>query len=295
MAEQPPGPGSTDQTSPSDSPEPNGSGNGAGPAKPAWTTGWQRLSRTFVGPPVPRSAPRGGPRSTSQATAPVPDFAGLTDAQKRQLVNQVDGMEKKIGYAASALAVVLTLVGSVPYMVRKVSVATLTKPSDHSCPHHYTYTGSGSSATCNTIYSVGHYAFYMVVLLVFAAAILVTVRIGRRAPLAFTIVLTGLALGSLLSQTIAVLPFIIAGGWLLLRAYRSQKYGAPGAKAPLPGYTPAARGPAPRAKAGSATNASRRSRKGAPPPTTVTGRAAPGANKRYTPKTPPKPTKPTKP
>ncbi|HVX20538.1 MAG TPA: hypothetical protein VHB02_04255 [Acidimicrobiales bacterium] len=258
-------------------------------------TGWQRLSKTFVNPPGPKSAPAGGTRPASGTTTaqPVPDFANMTDAEKRRVVNQADSIEKKIGYAAAALATVLTLVGSIPYMVRRVSVSTLTKPTGHHCPNHYTYTthGTGQAATCNTVYPPSHYAFSMVVLLVFAAAIVVTIRIGRRAPLAFTIVLTGLALGSLLGNSIAVLPFIVAGGWLLLRAWRSQKNGAPNAKTPLPGYTPPARGPAPRNKSGTTTNASRRSRKGAPPSATPGGRPAPTANKRYTPKTPPKPTK----
>jgi hypothetical protein len=261
------------------------------PSPPGWTTGWQRLSKTFLTPVAPKSSPR-----QKAPVQPHPDFSTMTDAQKRNLVNQIDPTERKIGYAASALAVVLTLVANIPYMVSRVSVATTTKPNGHTCADHYTYTtnGAGKAATCNTIYPASHYAFYLVVLLVFSVAIFVTVRIGRRAPLAFTMVLTGLALGSFIANTIIVLPFIVAGGWLLLRAWRSQKYGSPSAKAPLPGYTPAMRGPAPKTgtasgrPSASTTNASRRSRKGQPTPTTATGRSAPTANKRYTPKAPPR-------
>ncbi|HEY1734867.1 MAG TPA: hypothetical protein VGG23_10495 [Acidimicrobiales bacterium] len=271
----------------------DGPSNGQ-PSSPVWVSGWQRLSKTFVTPPG-QSGQR-ATRSTPATQQPAPDFSAMTEAQKRNLVNQIDPTERKIGYIASGLAVVLTLVSTIPYMVRRVAVATTTKPSGHSCANHYTYTThSGSAATCNTVYPASHYAFSLVLLLVFSAAIFVTVRIGRRAPLAFTLVLTGLAIGSVIANTIIVLPFIFAGGWLLLRAWRSQKYGSPSAKAPLPGYTPPRRGPAPKAGSasgragGSTTNASRRSRKGQPPPTTTTGRAAPTANKRYTPKTPPKP------
>jgi flagellar biogenesis protein FliO len=266
--------------------------DGASNGRPTWTTGWQRLSKTFVTPPG-QSAQRSS-RSTPAAQQPTPDFSAMTETQKRNLVNQIDPTERKIGYIASGLAVVLTLVSTIPYMVRRVSVATTTKPSGHTCANHYTYTThSGSAATCNTVYPTSHYAFSLILLLVFSAAIFVTVRIGRRAPLAFTLVLTGLAIGSVIANTIIVLPFIFAGGWLLLRAWRSQKYGSPSAKAPLPGYTPPRRGPAPKAGAaggrsgGSTTNASRRSRKNQPPPS-PTGRTAPTANKRYTPKAPPK-------
>jgi flagellar biogenesis protein FliO len=262
------------------------------PNSPVWTTGWQRLSKTFVTPPG-QSGQRAS-RSKPAAQQPTPDFSAMTETQKRNLVNQIDPTERKIGYIASGLAVVLTLVSTIPYMVRRVSVATTTKPSGHTCANHYTYTThSGSAATCNTVYPTSHYAFSLILLLVFSAAIFVTVRIGRRAPLAFTLVLTGLAIGSVIANTIIVLPFIFAGGWLLLRAWRSQKYGSPSAKAPLPGYTPPRRGPAPKAGAasgrsgGSTTNASRRSRKNQPPPS-PTGRTAPSANKRYTPKAPPK-------
>ncbi len=265
-----------------------GSSNG----RATWTTGWQRLSKTFVTPPG-QSRQR-APRATA-AQSSTPDFSAMTDTEKRNLVNQIDPTERKIGYVASALAIVLTLVANIPYMVRRVSVATTTKPSGHSCANHYTYTThSGGAATCNTIYSTSHYVWGLVVLLVFSVAIFVTVRIGRRAPLAFTLVLTGLAIGSVIANTIIVLPFIFAGGWLLLRAWRSQKYGSPSAKAALPGYTPPRRGPAPKAgstsgrSGSSTTNAGRRSRKGQPPATTATGRAVPTANKRYTPKAPPK-------
>src|SRR6185437_13957186 len=239
-------------------------GNGSGPAQPVWQTGWQRLSRTFVNPSGSASASAGRTRPAPKAAAATPDFATMTDAQKRQMINQIDGTERKIGYAAAALAAVLTVAYNVPFMVSRITVETTVKPTGHTCADGYRYTthGAGQAATCNTIFPVSHYAWYLVVLLVFSAGIFITVRIGRRAPLAFAMVLTGLALGSLLGNTIAVLPFIVAGGWLLLRAWRSQKNGSPTAKAPLPGYTPPARGPAPRGKAGSTSNASRRARKG---------------------------------
>ena len=74
--------------------------------RPTWTTGWQRLSKTFVTPPG-QSGQRAA-RSTP-AQQPTPDFSAMTDTQKRNLVNQIDPTERKIGYVASGLAVVLTL------------------------------------------------------------------------------------------------------------------------------------------------------------------------------------------
>lgn len=70
------------------------------------------------------------------------------------------------------------------------------------------------------------------------------------------------------------LAFIMFGGWLMLRAYRIQKFGTPSAK--LAAREAAARPP-------------RRERKRATrSPAAPAGHAPPKANKRYTPKAPPR-------
>lgn len=94
----------------------DGATNGR-PNSPVWTTGWQRLSKTFVTPPG-QSRQR-APRATA-AQSSTPDFSAMTDTEKRNLVNQIDPTERKIGYVASTLAIVLTLVANIPYMVRRV-------------------------------------------------------------------------------------------------------------------------------------------------------------------------------
>lgn len=239
-------------------------------------TGWERLSETFL-----RPAPAPGRRAEPEKI----DYASMTDEEKRRRINQIDPVERKVGLAASALAAVFALVYTVPYMVSKISVATTVKPVHKTCTHGYTYVASTN--TCNGVYPASHYTFPLILWLVFAAAIYVTVRIGRRAPMAFAIVLTGLAFGTV----IIMLPFVVAGGWLLLRAYRTQKYGAPTAKAPVEGYVR----PPPRSgrtAGGSATangtrNSTRRRRQGEPGPEAAV-RPPPSASKRYTPKSPPK-------
>jgi hypothetical protein len=150
-----------------------------------------------------------------------------------------------------------------------------------------TYAANGKGpATCNAVYPAGHYVLPLVVWLVLGVAIYVTVRLGRRAPMAFAIIITGLAFGTIL----VLVPFVGAGAWLLLRAWRTQKYGSPTARSPVEGYVrPPPRagraGPRTRSTAASqAKSASSRGAKAGPP----ARREAPSANKRYTPKAPPR-------
>lgn len=242
-------------------------------------TGWQRLSETFL-----RS-----PKQTPQSKPSAADLSTLTDAERRARINQIDSTERKVGLAAAVLATLFALVYSVPYMVSKIVVATTVKPVHKTCATHLTYTvNAGKAATCNGVLSPSHYTFQLVIWLVFAAAILVTVRIRRRSPLAFAMVLTGLAFGTL----ILILPFLVGGGWLLLRAWRTQKYGSPTATTPVEGYVRPNPGASRRAggtTAGSGTvrNSTRRQRRGQPEePEAV--RLPPSQSKRYTPKAPPK-------
>jgi hypothetical protein len=257
-----------------------GTGPNDAPRRPR--TGWERLSQTFMRPASPQ-----GPRPE-----PVKiEYASMTDEEKRARITQIDPMERKVGLAAAALAAVFALVYTIPYMVSKISVATTVKPVHDTCIDKYHYVASTN--TCNTVYPASHYTFPLVLWLVFAIAIYVTVRIGRRAPMAFAIVLTGLAFGTV----IIMLPFVVGGAWLLLRAYRTQKYGAPTARAPVEGYVR----PPPRSGRGSTRgtggggsgggggtrNASRRTRGGEPEPEQAV-RRPPTASKRYTPKAAPK-------
>lgn len=239
------------------------------------TTPWGRLAQTFLRPPSPKA-----PREPEYV-----DFSRMTDEQKRARIVTQDPTERKIGIAASLLAVVLALVSYVPYMVSKKSVAlTTVKPKGKTCSPiagvtHLHYVAA--TKTCDGIYPASHYVLPLVVVLVLAAAIYVTVLIKRRAPLAFTIVMTGLALGTALY----LVPYAVAGGWVMLRAYRANKYGSPTARSKMTGWVP----PAPRGTTRRAKANAPRDRKGKGKGTSATTtRKPPAANKRYTPKSPPK-------
>jgi hypothetical protein len=228
---------------------------------------WHRLSRAIQGWTPPKEAG-------------AADFSRMDDEEKRAYISRIDPTERKVGLVASALGIALAIYANVPYMVSKIAVPTTLKPKGKTCPTdvtphlHYVAT----TKTCNGVYPPSHYVLPLIVSLVLAIAIYVTVRIRRRAPLAFTMVITGLAFGSLL----VLLPFGLGGAWVMLRAWRTQKYGAPTARAPVTGWV----APAPR----SSTRRSRSSaaRKSKAPDSGSANRKPPEASKRYTPKTPPK-------
>jgi hypothetical protein len=251
-------------------------GNGGAPR-----TGWQRLSETFLRPASPPKEPQ-----------EQPDFSRMSETEKRARIVAIDPVERKVGIVASILGVALALYANVPYMVSKISVITTVKPKGKACGTvigitnlHYV----ASTKTCNGAYPASHYVLPLIISMVLAAAIYVTVRIRRRAPLAFTLVMTGLAFGSL----IVLVPYGLAGAWVMLRAWRTQKYGAPTARGvALEGWTPPPpRGTTRRAK--STGPSSTRRRKAGAEPEKSTARKPPTANKRYTPKAPP-PAKPKK-
>lgn len=203
----------------------------------------------------------------------------MDDDEKRARIAAIDPLERKVGIIGSILGVALALYANVPYMVSKIAVPTTVKPKNKACADGLKYVASTKS--CNGVYPASHYVLPLVVSLVLAIAIYVTVRIRRRAPLAFALVMTGLAFGTL----IVLVPFGLAGAWVMLRAWRTQKYGAPTARVRLEGWAPPApRGTTRRPK--SSGPAGGRRRKGAAEDKS-TVRKPPSANKRYTPKTPP--------
>lgn len=238
-------------------------GNGSAPR-----TAWERLSQTFLRPAAP---PKAAPEEP-------PDFSTMTDDEKRARIIAIDPGERRVGIAAAILAVALAIYANVPYMISKTAVATTVKPKHGACAGGLQFVKTTN--TCNGVYAPSHYVLPLAITLILAAAIYVTVRIRRRSPLAFALVMTGLAFGTLF----VLLPYGAAGAWVMFRAWRTQKYGSPSAKTAVAGWTP----PPPRGttrRARSAGPAGSRRRRGEP--ATPAARKPPVANKRYTPKTPP--------
>ena len=279
-------------------------------APPPPRTFLQRMSQTFLNPPKPKPKAKsngkaepggaaGGPGggAAGGAAGEVQPERPLTDAEKRARITQIDDTERKLGYAASILAGVIALLTFVPFIDNpNLTITKTAAPTKgHTCPTHYEYAKVSGHFTC--VQYVTHPRSYwvteLVILLLFVVAIFITTRIGRRAALAFATLMTGLAMLSVV-QSVLAFPFIFLGGWLLIRAWRVQRYGSPTAKGP------AAKGPgsdgSPGSKAGgggrgsgtrpAATRGEGRGRRGASKK--PAGPTRPAPSKRYTPKAPPR-------
>ncbi|MGH9045517.1 MAG: hypothetical protein ACRDVP_11955 [Acidimicrobiales bacterium] len=194
------------------------------------------------------------------------------DEGKRKAVLQLDDRERKIGLLGGALALLIALVTTVPYVLdpsKRVS-QTLSATKDHHClVKGFVYTKSSNACVGKVSYPLEHWLFALILMVAFAAAILVTVKIGRRGPLGFIALMTGLAFDTQVG--ILGLPFVAGGGWLLVRAWRVQRYGSPTAPR---GNSKGTRSPPDRTRPG-------RANKDREPQAL---RKAPGASKRYTPK-----------
>ena len=271
--------------------------DGAQTAAP--TTFMAKVSQAFFKPPKPKA-----PEQPQEPERP------LTDAEKKAKVNQIDPTERKIGLGGAALAAVIGLFTFVPYIdnPRSAPHPTSSVIKGHTCASGYTYQKVSGRYTCvdlNAHYAAAHWVPDLVIVLLFALAVFVTVRIGRRAPLAFALLMTGFALEAVV-QTVLAIPFVFAGGWLVVRAWRVQKYGSPTASAARrkaaaggsnttstgKGGSGAAAGgttarPSKPAKPTGRPASGRRSKKTAEV-VGANGRPKPTASKRYTPKAPPR-------
>lgn len=111
---------------------------------------------------------------------------------------------------------------------------------------------------------------------------LVALRLRKRTMVAFALMLSGLGLANDLLLPVG-LGLVVLGGWLMLRAFRINRYGTANSKA-------AARRAADRPRGRSASPSSSRTAGSASKSSgkTSTAARAPTANKRYTPKSAPR-------
>jgi len=245
---------------------------------------FQRLSAAF-------------PRSTRPKDETEEPAHPLTDAEIKARITKIDDRERKFSYIAAALGALLVIVWFFPYLADpKKRDVTTASPVGHGCPAHYVKKPtSGHAFQCLAYTSHTRFGWIaiMLVVLIFPLAIWITAMIGRRALLGFTTLMTGFAIESTLpGANLLGLPFLFLGGWLLVRAWRVQRYGTVNAKEAAEvssarraekkaGGTPA--------KSGSAVSAKSpvKDSKGASSSGTAS-KSKVDPSKRYTPKAPPK-------
>lgn len=202
---------------------------------------------------------------------PLPQATGGAPATREAVLN-LDHTEARIGLFGAGLAAVLAFAAAMPGVLNPKTTKvtqTISALKNHTCIPGFTYQKSSGQCTGKGTLSLDHWIVELAILLAFAIAIFVATRFGRRGPVGFTLLMTGLAFEAYLG--ILGVAFIAGGGWILIRAWRVQRYGSPTATKSNP---TGERRPAPtRAeRAGRAKQAKEPVRKG------------PEASKRYTPK-----------
>jgi hypothetical protein len=171
------------------------------------------LSTTFLKPAKPKPV------------VEEPEERPLTEEEQRQQAKMLDPTERKIGYIAVGLGLLISFGLTLPYVFDRhltVQVKQASAPTGAKCPSGFTYVPKVGShaAECNgkVVYPVSHWLILMVLLLVFAIAMFVTVRLGRRLPVGFAIFIAGIAYESIVGL-LGVL-FIVPGAWLLFKSWK---------------------------------------------------------------------------
>ncbi len=205
--------------------------------------------------------------SDPEAIAPQPSTRRRRpSAVPRSVILGLDSLEQKIGYIGGFVAVALAAIIS-PHLFKNTLVTDTAKPtSAKKCPQNY-----------HLLHNVCQYSHlthpsdwlpqFLEILVLGAAVAFFSYR-RKRAGVAASALLMGLALGT------AGLPFLLIGGWLIVRAFRLQKYG----DASFSGSSKRARAMAQERKA------ARASGRAPSPSSDPSTRAAPAPSKRYTPK-----------
>lgn len=191
-----------------------------------------------------------------------------TSAVSREVILGLDNVERGVSLIAGAIAMVLTLI-IVPHLFKNSVVTTSAKPfANGACAvgFHLVRTSCQRSHVTNPSAWLPQFLEIFVV----GVSIIFFALRRKRAGVAVSALLLGLALG------VVGLPFLIVGGWLVIRALRLQKYGS----ATFSGSSQRARQLALEKKEGRTASA-RRARSGEP---SLSTGAAPAQSKRYTPK-----------
>jgi hypothetical protein len=176
------------------------------------------LSETFLKPPKPKLP-----------EAEEPEERPLTEEELRQQAIMLDPTERKIGYTGVLLGLLISFGLTLPYVFDRNLTTTVkeagtpTGPADCSKGFFYTPKVGSHAAQCTgkVNYPDSHWLLLMVLLLVFTVAIFITVRIGKRVPMGFAILVAGIAYESTVG--LLGLIFIVPGAWLLFKAWKVRR------------------------------------------------------------------------
>jgi len=192
------------------------------------------------------------------------------DAEVRDRMRTLDPLERKWGLGGAAITLVLAAI-FIPSLLHNTTQTLTTSPTKSGrCPVGYQLVGHVCES--HVVHHPSEYVLRFTLLAVLGLLLLASVWFSKRTLTVFISFLTGLAAG-----TVGLL-LIFYGGWLLVRSWRLQRYGATDAATvrKVAGERAAAKREA--KKTGTATAAV----------ATPSAKAAPTPSKRYTPKSKPR-------
>ncbi|MFI5035786.1 MAG: hypothetical protein ACHQFZ_06235 [Acidimicrobiales bacterium] len=210
------------------------------------------------------------------ATTGRPRRARRQSAVPRSVVMGLDKIERNVSFIAGAIALVLAGLFT-PHLFKDTFITVTAKPvRGHTCatPYHW----NSTLKTCSHL-KLTHPSDWLpqfILIVVMAGAIVLFAYLRKRVGVAFGGFFLGLALGSV------GLPFLLLGGWLLLRALRLQRYG----NASFFGSSRIAREQAQAKREGRPVAPRRTRAKVDDAAATLIRPVAPAPSKRYTPKKP---------
>ena len=190
----------------------------------------------------------------------------------REVVMGLDDVERGVGIFGGVIALVLAAI-YIPHLTKNTWITETAKPTNNKCPEGYKLVLEECQKHLLT-----HPSYWIpqfVATLVIGASLIIFSILRKRAGVCVAAFLLGLDLGT------AGLVFLFLGGWLVVRAFRLQKYG----DATFRGSNAKAREMAKAKKEGREYVAAQDSDSTKPAPKAAT---PPVASKRYTPKKPPR-------
>ncbi len=191
-------------------------------------------------------------------------------AVARSVIMSLDHIERLISLIAGFVAVAMAL--ALPFLIGKRYTVTVKATAAKTCADGYKLVGNLCEHTRPTV--VSDWILRFVMILVIGLLLVMFALLRKRVGVAFVGLFLGLAIGTI------GLPFLMLGGWLVIRALRLQKYG----DATFAGSSIRAREIAKAKKEGRAlapsTSKSAKGSKTAAP----SAPKPPSASKRYTPK-----------
>jgi hypothetical protein len=196
----------------------------------------------------------------------------------RSVVMGLDKTERVVSLVAGAIAIILAGIIS-PHLLRDTWVTDTAKPNGAgacAAPFHLV------NKVCEHRF-LTHPSYWLpqfLMILIIALLIIAFAQMRKRVGVAFSALLLGLAIGA------TGAPFLLLGGWLVIRALRLQKYG----DATFSGSSRLARERAKAKREGrdAAPATASKSARGSKAQSAPRTASAPVASKRYTPKNRPR-------